>query len=169
MGWLTSLSFEFNNGRAATGIAGLKAPYQWMMLQECDNRLSQPPTPYAMHNMDPGQPFGKSPVEILFNSGQRLINRRTKQIHLGEKLLDSRSTPSRPRRASRGRGRSLLALLRSAFEPRRCHSNGFPANVDLHVPATRYRGKQTTSNIQAPHTHMLSHLQRRRHNRCLRA
>src|SRR5262245_2930004 len=158
MSGLTSLSFEFNNGRTATGITGLKTPYQWVVLQECSNRLSQPPTPYAMHNMDPRQPFGESPVEILFNSGQSLINRRTEQIQLGGKLLDSCSTPSGPRRASPGHRRSLVALLRSPFEPRRCHANGFPANIDLYVPAPRYRGKQTTSNIEAPHPHMLSHL-----------
>src|ERR671925_1194369 len=91
MSWLTGLSFEFNNGRTATGIAGLKTPYQWVVLQKCENRLSQPPTPYAMHNMDPGQPFGESPVEILFNGGQRLIHRRTEQVQLGGKLLGSRS------------------------------------------------------------------------------
>src|SRR5215510_6011153 len=113
MGWLTSLSFEFNNGRTATGIAGLKAPYQRMMLQECDNRLAQPPTPYAMHNMDPGQPFGESLVEILFNGGQRLINRRTEQIQLRGKSLDRRSASSGPRWASGRGGRNLVALLQS--------------------------------------------------------
>src|SRR2546430_11021040 len=110
MSWLTSLSFEFDNGRTATGIAGLKTPYQGMVRQKCDNRLSQPPTAYAMHNMDPGQPLGESPVEILFNSRQRLINRRTEQIQLWGKLPDSRSMPSGPRRASRGGRRRLVAL-----------------------------------------------------------
>jgi hypothetical protein len=80
MSWLTSLSFEFNNGRTAAGITGLKTPYQWMVLQEGSNRLSQPPTADAMHNVDPRQPCCESPVKILFHGGQRFIKRRTEQI-----------------------------------------------------------------------------------------
>jgi hypothetical protein len=37
-----------------------------------------------MHNMDPRQPCGESLVEILFDGGQRFINRRTEDIARGK-------------------------------------------------------------------------------------